>query len=56
VTAAAEDLTQVPAEEVPLLRIAAFVAWDGRHPEWLSVALRSIGGQLLKPLTVSINP
>ena len=35
-------------EEAPLLRITV-VARDGRHPERLSVALRSIDGQLPKP-------
>lgn len=39
----------MPAEEVPLLRIAVVVASDGRHPEWLSVALRSIEAQPGKP-------
>lgn len=48
-TAAAEDPTQVPVEEAPLLRIAVVVARDGRHPERLPVALRSIDGQLPKP-------
>jgi hypothetical protein len=54
VIAAAEDLVQVPAEEVPLLRIAVVVARDSRHPEWLSVALRSVEGS--KVLTVSVDP
>ncbi len=48
-TAAADDPAQVAAEKVLLLRIAVVVASDGRHPDWLSVALRSIEAQLPKP-------
>ena len=31
------------------MQIAVVVAWDGRHPEWLSVALRSIDAQVPMP-------
>ncbi len=31
------------------MRIAVVVAWDGRHPDWLSSALRSIDAQVPRP-------